>query len=128
MITSERDSEARGTAGNNGSQWSWQINTPECPHFQKLVWITGAVKCDVKMSLTNNIGHVQVTGSRIANNQVVTPTSLTSLSAYVQQDDLFIGTLTVREHLTFQSLVRMDKHVRRGERRERIDQVIEQVK
>ena len=69
-----------------------------------------------------------MTGSRIANNQVVTPTSLTSLSAYVQQDDLFIGTLTVREHLTFQSLVRMDKHVRRGERRERIDQVIEQVK
>ena len=69
----------------------------------------------------------QVSGSRIANNQVVTPTSLTSISAYVQQDDLFIGTLTVREHLTFLSLVRMDKHVGQKERRERIEQVIEQV-
>ena len=32
----------------------------------------------------------------------VTPNNLTAVSAYVQQDDLFIGTLTVKEHLTFQ--------------------------
>ena len=32
----------------------------------------------------------------------ITPKSLTSVSAYVQQDDLFIGTLTVQEHLNFQ--------------------------
>ena len=32
----------------------------------------------------------------------VSPNSLTAVSAYVQQDDLFIGTLTVREHLNFQ--------------------------
>ena len=89
---------------------------------------SGAGKSTLLNALTfRNLSGLQVTGSRIANNQVVTPTSLTSLSAYVQQDDLFIGTLTVREHLTFQSLVRMDKHVRRGERRDRIDQVIEQV-
>lgn len=27
---------------------------------------------------------------------------ISSISAYIQQDDLFIGTLTVREHLVFQ--------------------------
>ena len=41
-------------------------------------------------------------GNRFANGVPVTPNSLTSVSAYVQQDDLFIGTLTVREHLNFQ--------------------------
>ena len=44
----------------------------------------------------------QVVGNRFANGVPVTPNSLTSVSAYVQQDDLFIGTLTVREHLNFQ--------------------------
>ena len=39
---------------------------------------------------------------RLANNMEVTPNNLTAVSAYVQQDDLFIGTLTVKEHLTFQ--------------------------
>ena len=27
---------------------------------------------------------------------------ISSMSAYIQQEDLFVGTLTVREHLTFQ--------------------------
>ena len=41
-------------------------------------------------------------GARYANGVTVSPNSLTAVSAYVQQDDLFIGTLTVREHLNFQ--------------------------
>ena len=45
---------------------------------------------------------MQATGVRLANNKEVTPNNLTAVSAYVQQDDLFIGTLTVKEHLTFQ--------------------------
>ena len=50
-----------------------------------------------------NINFFQVkSGARYANGVTVTPNSLTSVSAYVQQDDLFIGTLTVREHLNFQ--------------------------
>ena len=44
----------------------------------------------------------QVSGKRYVNGVAVTPNSLTSVSAYIQQDDLFIGTLTVREHLEFQ--------------------------
>ena len=44
---------------------------------------------------------------------MVTPTNLTSVSAYVQQEDLFIPSLSVKEHLMFQSRVRMDKHLSR---------------
>jgi ABC-type multidrug transport system ATPase subunit len=45
---------------------------------------------------------LQVSGQRALNGIPVSSSTLASLSAYVQQDDLFIGTLTVREHLIFQ--------------------------
>jgi len=40
-------------------------------------------------------GEVRVNGGRVGNGML-------SLSGYIQQDDLFVGTLTVREHLWFQ--------------------------
>jgi len=40
-------------------------------------------------------GQVRVNGGRIGSG-------MSSMSAYIQQEDLFIGTLTVREHLWFQ--------------------------
>ena len=54
----------------------------------------------------------------------VSPNSLTALSAYIQQEDLFIGTLTPREHLEFQALVRLDREIPQKKRMERVDQVI----
>ena len=56
---------------------------------------------------------LNISGTRMANGEVVSPGSLTSVSAYVQQEDLFIPSLTVREHLTFQSRVRMDRELSR---------------
>ena len=41
-------------------------------------------------------------GARYANGVKVNQNFLAANSGYVQQDDLFIGTLTVREHLNFQ--------------------------
>ena len=58
---------------------------------------------------------------------MVTPTSLTSVSAYVQQDDLFIGTLTVKEHLIFQALVRMDADIPKKKRYQKVDDIIKEV-
>ncbi|KAG1660602.1 Protein white [Nymphon striatum] len=46
------------------------------------------------------------------------------LSAYVQQDDLFYPTLTVKEHLKFQAALRMDRHIRHEERMSKVDKVI----
>jgi len=39
-------------------------------------------------------GEVRVNGGRVGSG-------MSSLAAYIQQEDLFIGTLTVREHLWF---------------------------
>ena len=68
-----------------------------------------------------------MTGSRIANKDLVTPTSLTAVSGYVQQDDLFIPSLTVREHLIFQARVRMDRDIPMEHRMARVEKVIQEL-
>jgi len=67
-----------------------------------LFFFSGAGKSTLMNVLAHrNIGQIQVTGTVQVNGH---PTGLdiNALSAYIQQEDLFIGTLTVREHLTFQ--------------------------
>ena len=49
-----------------------------------------------------NIDSQVESGARYANGVKVNQNFLAANSGYVQQDDLFIGTLTVREHLNFQ--------------------------
>lgn len=44
------------------------------------------------------------------------------ISGYVQQDELFVSTLTVQEHLNIQANLRL-VNMNANERRERIDQV-----
>ena len=41
-------------------------------------------------------------GQRYLNGQKADPDTLARVSGYVQQDDLFVPTLTVKEHLRFQ--------------------------
>ena len=48
-----------------------------------------------------NIGKMDVRGTVEVNDRPI-GIEINASSAYVQQDDLFIGSLTVREHLTFQ--------------------------
>ncbi|BFY98583.1 hypothetical protein BsWGS_01622 [Bradybaena similaris] len=47
-----------------------------------------------------------------------------NVSAYVQQDDLFIETLTVREQLQFRALLRMDKKLNKSARLARVEEVL----
>ena len=50
-----------------------------------------------------NKGDLKITGNVKINGQFLQdPQQLSAISAYVQQDDLFIGTLKVKEHLKFQ--------------------------
>ncbi|VEN52172.1 unnamed protein product [Callosobruchus maculatus] len=67
---------------------------------------------------------VAVTGIRCVNGVPATLKSLASTSAYVQQNDLFIGTLTVKEHLVFQAMVRMDRHISYQDRMRRVEEVL----
>ncbi len=45
---------------------------------------------------------IKIEGSWTANGHHVTPQMMTGISGYVHQDELFIGSLTIREHLMFQ--------------------------
>ena len=64
---------------------------------------SGAGKTTLLNSLTHRTtGKLKVTGQRYLNGTAVTADSLARISGYVQQDDLFIGCLTVMETLRFQ--------------------------
>lgn len=64
---------------------------------------SGAGKTTLLNALTfRSSRNVVVTGVRCINGNPVGFTTFASQSAYVQQDDLFIGSLTVKEHLVFQ--------------------------
>jgi len=77
--------------------------------------------------LFRNLGGLDVSGTRYCNGTVVNPQSMTAVSAYVQQDDLFIGTLTPREHLTFMAKVNMGKNYSNEQRNQRVDAVIKEL-
>ena len=48
-----------------------------------------------------NLSRLNISGKILINGKEIGK-RIKSVSAYVQQEDLFIGTLTVREHLMFQ--------------------------
>ena len=51
-----------------------------------------------------NIAQIEVRGTVTVNGHPA-GLNINTVSAYIQQEDLFIGSLTVREHLTFQVII-----------------------
>lgn len=89
---------------------------------------SGAGKTTLLNALTfQSTSNVTVSGVRCINGTPISVRNLTSQSAYVQQDDLFIGSLTVKEHLIFQALVRMDRDNSYLQRMERVKEVISEL-
>ncbi|XP_033355100.1 protein white-like isoform X3 [Bombus vosnesenskii] len=89
---------------------------------------SGAGKTTLLNALTFRSGSgVTASGVMAANGRRVSSTILTSRTAYVQQDDLFVGTLTVKEHLLFQAMVRMDRRIPMEQRFDRVQQVINEL-
>ena len=63
---------------------------------------SGAGKTTLLNYLTQrNIHDVEASGTIRINGEVVKKQLLRKVSAYVQQEDLFIGSMTVLEHLRF---------------------------
>lgn len=90
---------------------------------------SGAGKTTLLNALTFRSGSgVTASGVMAVNGRRVSSTILTSRTAYVQQDDLFVGTLTVKEHLLFQAMVRMDRRIPMEQRFDRVQQVINEVR
>ena len=68
-----------------------------------IMGVSGSGKTTLLNSLTHRTtGKLKVTDQRYLNGTAVTADSLARISGYVQQDDLFIGCLTVMETLRFQ--------------------------
>ena len=106
---------------------------------------SGAGKTTLLNALTfRSSPNLIVTGFRCLNGLPVSTRSFASQSAYVQQNDLFVGSLTVREHLVFQvrsrarnraeitrdnlqALLRMDGHISHCDRMRRVEEVIQDV-
>ncbi|XP_068154443.1 protein white [Drosophila tropicalis] len=70
---------------------------------------------------------VSPSGMRLLNGQPVDAKEMQARCAYVQQDDLFIGSLTAREHLIFHAMVRMPRNLTYKQRVARVDQVIQEL-
>lgn len=71
--------------------------------FLAIMGASGAGKTTLLNCLTfRNTGKLNILGQRYLNGAPVNTDTLARISGYVQQDDLFISTLTVKEHLQFQ--------------------------
>ncbi|KAI6652906.1 Protein white [Oopsacas minuta] len=66
----------------------------------------------------------KVAGEVFINGENCSRFELAQISAYVQQEDIFIGTITVKEHLIFNALLRMGNKFSYKEKLERVKQVI----
>lgn len=88
---------------------------------------SGAGKTTLLNVLTcRSNGNLKMDGSVKLNGTFITSASdIASFSGYVQQDDLFLANLRVREHITFQAMLRMDSDVySKNEKYKRIEQVL----
>ena len=75
-------------------------------------------------NLSDNLlidGAVRVNGTELGS-------SISKISGYVQQDDIFFPTLSVREHMEFQAALRIGRLLTKEERLQRIDELLNLVK
>ena len=75
-----------------------------------------------------NRGNLKITGDiKINGTSIHSPEAIASISGYVQQEDMFIGFLKVKEQLTFQAMMRMDKSSTKEEKKQRVEDVMNDV-
>ncbi|CAF0727424.1 unnamed protein product [Brachionus calyciflorus] len=74
-----------------------------------------------------NIGKLETEADIKINGVPVDWDMITRYSGFVQQDDLFNGVLTVREHLTFVTMLKLGSSYTREERYQRVDEIIQEV-
>lgn len=89
---------------------------------------SGSGKTTLLNVLTSRIDQRALTTTGdIKVNGVNVGTDIRNMSAYVRQDDMFIATMTVKEHLIFRALLRMDKNISREKRMDRVNEVIHEL-
>ena len=90
---------------------------------------SGAGKTTLLNVLTfRNRGNLRITGDVKVNGKIISNSSeLASMSAYVEQDDIFIGTLKVKEHLKFQAMLRMGRNATNQQKNDRVEEILNEV-
>lgn len=85
-----------------------------------------------KTTLLNSLAFRSPSGVQISQSAVralngfaVNAKQLRSKCAYIQQDDLFIGSLSAREHLIFQAMLRLDRNMPYRQKLQKVDEVID---
>ncbi|KAH3715723.1 hypothetical protein DPMN_058435 [Dreissena polymorpha] len=93
-----------------------------------IIGASGSGKTTLLNTLTSRTNSAALkTAGDIRVNGVAVGQGIRNISAYVTQDDLFIATMTVKEHLTFRALLRMEAEVPRERRIERVNEVIKEL-
>ncbi|GFN89962.1 ATP-binding cassette sub-family g member [Plakobranchus ocellatus] len=109
--------------------WSIQLTgdaPPGC--LIAIMGASGSGKSTLLNVLTQrNTKDYIIDGEMMLNGVPLTPGSIKNISAYVQQSDLFMETLTVKEQLQFRAMLRMDKKLDKEARLKRVDEVINEM-
>uniref|UniRef100_A0A183CHT4 ABC transporter domain-containing protein n=1 Tax=Globodera pallida TaxID=36090 RepID=A0A183CHT4_GLOPA len=93
-----------------------------------LMGASGAGKTSLLNILTQrNLSTLRFSGHICLNGKDIDKHLLRKISAYVQQEDLFIGTMTVVEHLRFMAVLRMGKNYTKAERERRVQNVMKEL-
>ncbi|KHJ89732.1 ABC transporter, ATP-binding protein [Oesophagostomum dentatum] len=86
---------------------------------------SGAGKTTLLNVLTSrNLAGLDVQGIVTVDGRRVNKWKIREISAFVQQHDMFIGTMTVHEHLRFMARLRMGSHYTKMEQELRVEEVI----
>jgi ABC-type multidrug transport system ATPase subunit len=97
-----------------------------CVHPGELVAVMGASGAG-KTTLLNVLArrNTKNEGTLALNGAAVSEARWRRAAAFVQQDDLFLSTLTVREHLMFQAQLRLDADVPDADKASRVERLLE---
>ncbi|KAK2141377.1 hypothetical protein LSH36_1112g00089 [Paralvinella palmiformis] len=92
-----------------------------------IIGASGSGKTTLLNCLTNrNTGSLKVEGTILVNGENIGD-DLYGISGYVQQDDIFIGILTVREHLWFNAVLKLSKTLTHCEKQERVEDIMKEM-
>ena len=88
---------------------------------------SGSGKTTLLNVLTARSGSdLKISGRILVNGQQM-GSGIKKISAYVQQDDVFCGQLTVREHLWFHAMLRLDEKMSISEKEKKVDDVLQEL-
>ena len=71
-----------------------------------------------------NLNKLSVNAKVKINGKVITELDLAKRAAYIQQDDLFIPNITVKEHLIFLAMLKMGSAFSNKQKRDRVEEIL----